>query len=246
MVKDRVYALDELRGLMLIAIVLYHLGYDLAVFTPLQMDWFWGGAVSLLRYIAAATLMVVSGVSCSLSRSNLRRGLRIFGLGLLITAASHLAMPEQMIVFGVLHYFGVMILLFWLARPLIEAIPPLWGGAACLLLFYLSYPIPSGYAQLLHLRLPLPSSLYDWGGLFWLGLPAQGFVSSDYYPLLPWGWLFLLGGFIGLYCKRHGFPRWSTQQRSQILSIIGKNTMLIYLVHQPLFLGLLYLLGGVF
>lgn len=246
MVKDRVYALDELRGLMLIAIVLYHLGYDLAMFTSLKMDWFWGDTVSILRYISAGTLMAVSGVSCSLSRSNFKRGLKIFGLGLVITAASYFAMPDQVIVFGVLHYFGTMILLFWLARPLIEAIPPLWGGAACILLFYLTYHIPSGYVQFLQFKLALPSFLYNWGGLFWLGMPSQGFISSDYYPLLPWSWLFLLGAFIGLYCKQHGFPRWSTRQRSSMLSSIGKNTMVIYLVHQPLFLGLLFLFGAAF
>lgn len=244
-IKERVYALDELRGLMLIAIMLYHLGYDLAVFTPLGMDWFWGNTVSILRYISAGTLMAVSGVSCSLSRNNFKRGLRIFGLGLLITAVSYVAMPTQMILFGVLHYFGAMILLFWLVRPLIEAIPPLWGGAASILLFYISYPVPQGHLQLLSYRLALPEALYRWGGLFWLGMPSANFLSSDYYPLLPWGWLFLLGGFVGLYCKQHGFPRWSTERRSRLLALIGKNTMILYLLHQPILLGLLFLLGFV-
>ncbi len=245
MVKDRVFALDELRGVMLIAIVLYHLGYDIAMFTPISLDWFWGDTVSTLRYFAAGSLMFVSGISCSLSRSNLRRGLRIFGLGLVITVVSLLLMPSQMILFGVLHYFGVMIVLFALIRPVLDAISPIWGGVSCALLFYLTYTIPDGYAQFLWYKLPMPKLLYDLGGLFWLGFPKAGFISSDYYPLLPWGWLLLLGGFVGIYCKRYGFPRWSVQRRSTVLSVIGKNTMIIYLVHQPIILGVLFLLGAI-
>lgn len=242
-VKERIYSLDEIRGVMLIGIVLYHLGYDLALFTKLPMDWFWGGFVSTIRYIMAGTFMVVSGVSCSLSRSNLRRGIKTFCFAMVLTAATFFAMPEQIITFGVLHYFGVMTVIFALTKHILTKINPFVGMAISTMLFYLTYNIPSGFIQIFTLRVNLPSWLYGTKFLFWLGLPNSSFLSSDYYPILPWGWLFMLGGFMGMYFKKNGFPRWSMEPRSRFLGLIGKQTLIIYLVHQPIFLGLMWLFG---
>ncbi|MEG2175023.1 MAG: heparan-alpha-glucosaminide N-acetyltransferase domain-containing protein, partial [Oscillospiraceae bacterium] len=74
---SRLCLLDELRGLLMALVVLYHLGYDLAVVFGWNMPWFWGWQMQSVRDVIAGSLMVLSGISSSLSHSNVRRGIRI-------------------------------------------------------------------------------------------------------------------------------------------------------------------------
>ena len=121
------------------------------------------------------------------------------------------------------------------------------GAAASATLFGFFRFLPQGYLLLPYVgKIRLPYRLYASRFTFWLGLPHSGFVSADYYPILPWGFLFLAGGVIGVYCAKTRFPDWLYLSRVRPLAFAGRHTMILYLAHQPLIIGLLWLGFGLF
>ncbi len=238
----RVHLMDELRGVLIIGVVLYHLLYDLAVLFPVGIPWMFSNWMNSVRNICAGALIVVSGISCHYTRSNWRRGLRAFGLGMLLTVVTALFIPSQLILFGILHFFGSMMMLYALLRPLLEKVPTMAGLLGSTLLFFLTWPIFSGFIRVLGVTVYLPEFLYNKPLLFPLGFACQGIASADYYPLIPWGFLFLAGSFFGRYVRAGRLPEFCYRSHLPLLARIGNHTMLIYLVHQPVIYGLLALI----
>lgn len=238
----RVHLMDELRGVLIIGVVLYHLLYDLAVLFPVGIPWMFSDWMNSVRNICAGALIVVSGISCHYTRSNWRRGLRAFGLGMLLTVVTALFIPSQLILFGILHFFGSMMMLYALLQPLLEKVPTMAGLLGSTLLFFLTWPIFSGFIRVLGVTVYLPEFLYNKPLLFPLGFACQGIASADYYPLIPWGFLFLAGSFFGRYVRAGRLPEFCYRSHLSLLARIGNHTMLIYLVHQPVIYGLLALI----
>ncbi len=238
----RVHLMDELRGVLIIGVVLYHLLYDLAVLFPVGIPWMFSDWMNSVRNICAGALIVVSGISCHYTRSNWRRGLRAFGLGMLLTVVTALFIPSQLILFGILHFFGSMTMLYALLQPLLEKVPTMAGLLGSTLLFFLTWPIFSGFIRVLGVTVYLPEFLYNKPLLFPLGFACQGIASADYYPLIPWGFLFLAGSFFGRYVRAGRLPEFCYRSHLPLLARIGNHTMLIYLVHQPVIYGLLALI----
>ncbi len=238
----RVHLMDELRGVLIIGVVLYHLLYDLAVLFPVGIPWMFSNWMNSVRNICAGALIVVSGISCHYTRNNWRRGLRAFGLGMLLTVVTALFIPSQLILFGILHFFGSMMMLYALLQPLLEKVPTMAGLLGSTLLFFLTWPIFSGFIRVLGVTVYLPEFLYNKPLLFPLGFACQGIASADYYPLIPWGFLFLAGSFFGRYVRAGRLPEFCYRSHLPLLARIGNHTMLIYLVHQPVIYGLLALI----
>ena len=238
----RVHLMDELRGVLIMGVVLYHLLYDLAVLFPVGIPWMFSDWMNSVRNICAGALIVVSGISCHYTRSNWRRGLRAFGLGMLLTVVTALFIPSQLILFGILHFFGSMMMLYALLQPLLEKVPTMAGLLGSTLLFFLTWPIFSGFIRVLGVTVYLPEFLYNKPLLFPLGFACQGIASADYYPLIPWGFLFLAGSFFGRYVRAGRLPEFCYRSHLPLLARIGNHTMLIYLVHQPVIYGLLALI----
>ena len=88
------------------------------------------------------------------------------------------------------------------------------------------------------LSLELPPVLYSTSFLFPLGFPDSNFFSSDYFPLLPYLFLFLAGMFLA----RLPLPQAFYQQHSRSLSLLGKNSLWVYLLHQPVIYAVLWLI----
>jgi uncharacterized membrane protein len=89
---------------------------------------------------------------------------------------------------------------------------------------------------------------YPW--LLWLGLKPAGFITVDYFPLFPWLGVVSLGLFTGKtlykdYKRRYYLPDLSKNILIKIFTYIGKHSLFIYLIHQPILIILLYLLGGI-
>jgi uncharacterized membrane protein len=166
----------------------------------------------------------------SLWGRTLRRGAQIFGFGLIITAVTYFTVRDQYVRFGILHLLGASIVL---ATPFLR-LPPLvsvaWGLALILLGSYLN------------------TRFVDFPWLTWLGVPQSGLVMADYYPLLPWFGIALLGIAAGklFYPEgRRGFvlPDLSAIVPVRALRFLGRHSLTIYLIHQPIILGLLIGLG---
>lgn len=238
----RVYLMDELRGILIIGVVLYHLLYDLAVLFPVGIPWMFSDWMNQARNVCTGSLIVISGISCHYSRSNLRRGLRTFGWGMALTLVTGLVMPSQFIIFGILHFFGAAMMLYALLSPLLEKIPTLPGLAGSVLLFLLTWTVYSGFIRVPGAVIYLPDFLYDKPLLFPLGFACTGITSADYYPLMPWGFLFLAGSFFGRYVKEGRLPDLCYRSHLPRLAWLGTHTMAIYLIHQPVIYGVLTLL----
>lgn len=233
-VKKRIWELDALRGLCILGMVIVHFVYDLvdlyAMVAWEYPQWFsfvmrWGGVLFLL----------ISGISVTLGSRCVRRGILVFLFGLVCTGVTAgmylLSFAEKTIIiyFGVLHCLGACMLLWPVFRRLPSwALVPLGLSMAALGLYLDSLPGTDVY----------------W--LMPFGLPWYEFGSSDYFPLLPNLGFFLLGAFLGrtVYQNKQSLlPR--VNERNPLirfLSLCGRHSLWIYLLHQPILSGIFYLL----
>ena len=229
--KNRRYnLLDELRGLAVIAMVLYHALFLLGeVFGGAAMrDWF--HSARPVQPFIAGTFILICGICCRLSRSNLKRGLRLAGFAVALTLSTYaitLIGIDEIILFGVLHFLAVAILVFCLLDKALTKLPPLPQFLLFFLLFFLTANLP----------LPRGNSL----PLFILGFPSRTWHSADYFPLIPWLFLFLAGTAIGIYAKQGRLPAFFDKPRCAALRWVGKYALWIYLLHQPLMFALVTL-----
>jgi hypothetical protein len=122
----------------------------------------------------------------------------------------------------------------------LERLPPILGLVLCFGLFLLFRHVDAGFLG----PFRLPEGLYRFRPLAPLGFPDPLFRSSDYFPLLPWYFLFLCGWFLGkLFRKNKGWQTAATV-RIPLLSALGRKTVWVYLLHQPVLMGICMLLFG--
>ncbi|WP_292517734.1 heparan-alpha-glucosaminide N-acetyltransferase [Methanoculleus sp.] len=238
---ERYREIDVARGIAVVTMILFHSAFDLNFFgvLPLNVS---GGLLRMLAYLTASTFIFLVGLSFTISYARaserlagrdltlkyVRRGLTIFGYGLVITAVTWLFLPSVYIVFGILHFIGIAILLAPLfarfsAQNLIIA------SIACLIAGYATNAVPG----------PWP--------LLWLGIHPESFASLDYVPLLPWFGLVLAGmacGSLFYPGGRRGFALPAARPAfSAPLEFLGRHSLLIYFLHQPLILLVIALLA---
>ena len=128
--SGRYALLDELRGLDLVSMMLYHGCWDLVNLFGIQADWYYGLPGHLWQQSICWVFILLSGFCAQLGHHTLRRGAQVFGAGALVTAVTLLFMPEDRVIFGVLTLLGSAMLLtgllerlsgFWKPAPLAAA-----------------------------------------------------------------------------------------------------------------------------
>ena len=75
-------------------------------------------------------------------------------------------------------------------------------------------------------------------GLWWLGFRNASFFSSDYFPIIPWIFVYFAGNIVGLWVTEKKLPPKFYSMRVPFLADVGRNTLIIYLLHQPVLYGL--------
>ncbi len=238
----RVYFMDELRGFLIIFVVLYHLLYDLTVIFPVEIPWMFSPWMNTLRDLFTGTLITISGISCLYSRSNIRRGFKTLGCGLILTAATYFFIPGQIILFGILHFFGCAMILYGLVEKLFSHIPAWIGFPLSVFLFFFTRNIYYGVVGLGGFSFYMPAFLYGHPLLFPLGFACPGIFSADYYPIIPWVFLFFAGAFLGRFIRAGKAPDFLYRRHFPPLAFVGRHTLFIYMVHQPVLYGILYLI----
>ncbi len=234
--KKRIYVLDELRGLFIVLMVLYHLLYDLVFIFGINLP-FYARDIMPLQPIIPIGFATIAGIGCFISGKNVRRGLIVFGCGLVISVATLIFMPGQAVIFGVLSMLGAGTVLCGVVKKLLLKVNPLVGGVVATLLFVVTFnliynsPVPDFIAS---------SPLYQSGVLLVIGYPAPGFYSSDYFPIIPWVFAIFLGFFMGRVLLKNP-PNFIYNSYIKPLGFIGRHSLLIYMLHQPVIYGLLYL-----
>jgi uncharacterized membrane protein len=239
--------MDDLRGISVFCMIFYHAFFLLGVVFGNQ----WGDDLfdffEPLQPIFAGIFIVLSGVSSNFSRSNAKRGAKLLGVALAFSAVTCLLLPllgldGLEIRFGILHLLSVSMLLFAVLRPMLAKIPVTYGFALFFLLYLVTYNLQYhkiGVPYLL--EWDLPASLYQSQWLFPLGLRSNDFHSADYFPLMPYIFLFLAGTYLG----KLPAPDWAKPVRSRPLAFLGRHALWIYIVHQPIIFGLFALVDWI-
>ncbi len=237
----RYYILDDIRGLAVISMVLYHLTWDIVYLAGVKLSWYEALPGRLWQRSICLTFILLSGFCWSLGRRHGLRGLTVFLGGLAVTAATASFMPENVIVFGILTLLGSCMLLMIPLEKLARRVPAPAGLVVSAALFALLSEAENGTAAFGLVR--LPAALYrDWFTAY-LGFPQEGFFSADYYPLIPWIFLFTAGYFLYRIFERHGWLRPLERRGLPPLEWTGRHAFEIYLIHQPV-LALFFYIGG--
>lgn len=228
--KQRIELMDAARGLSIFLMVFHHFFYDLWVFAGAPRWLFHNFLFDPLQIFFAGLFILLSGVSSNFSRSNVKRGLKTLGIALVITLVTYFM--DMVIVFGILHLLGTCMLLYGLTekfwRALHERLP--WAIPAFSLAGILAT------ARFVH---GYPTTTPH---LWMFGLVTPDFASADYFPLLPWMFVFLLGTWAGKYVREGRLPRWFYETKVPFFPTLGRNSLLIYVVHQPVLYGLTMLI----
>ncbi len=235
--SGRIFFLDEMRGLALIGMIIYHAAYDLYALFGLDFD-FYSPGWDTLQMAICCTFIFIAGISSRLTKNALKHGLVVFGCGMLMTIGTYFFMRSQTIWFGILHFIGISIIIYHIFRKSVKKTNALLGMVLAFAVFLCLYGLPSG--SILFGNVDVPSGLYFSKYLGVIGLPGRGFRSADYFPLLPWFFLFLSGCFAGKWFKERKVPDFMMNRHSDFLCKIGSNTLAIYVIHQPVIYGVLY------
>lgn len=224
---ERIFIVDEVRGLAVMLMVAYHFCFDLNHFRLATFDFyhstFWLGA----RTAIVTLFLLLVGVSLHLATTRgfrltsfARRLALLAGCAAAVSASSYAMFPASGIFFGVLHFIAVASVLGLLFRRLGTANLVLGTAwiAAGLLFSHIWFDQP-------------------WAN--WIGFMTHKPVTEDYVPLFPWFGVVLLGLFAGRHIAK--LPRALLPAPSgRILGLAGRHSLAIYMLHQPVLLGLLY------
>lgn len=238
MTDKRYPELDALRGLAVLAMIAYHLLFDLSLYYghPIPIESF---GYQLYARVVASVFLALVGICFVISwertppkarlKKYAKRAAILFAGGLLVTLVTWIIDPPTFVIFGILHLIAVTTVIQYLVRPLRK-----WNILLGLLILSTIFFLPTG-----DLGTPL---------LLPFGILEKGFTSVDYYPLLPWLGPVLIGMGIADYLYVPArlerlepfddvqFPRW--------LLWTGRKSLWIYFAHQPVLLLLLWLLLG--
>ena len=227
--KKRIEIIDALRGLAVVLMVIHHLLYNLVYLLGAPKWLFTNPVFDILHYIFAGLFLFLSGVSSRFSRGNIKRGLIALALAVGISIVTfYMEMP---IWFGVLHLLGFSMLFFGLTQKFWDIIPRKATPAIYITL------IVAGTLARANIKLRSDNAIARIL-LSIAGWPQPGFVSYDYFPLLPWIFVFLLGTWVGIYIKERKLPNRFYEAKFPIFPAIGRKALIIYILHQPVLYGL--------
>lgn len=243
--RNRVGFLDEVRGFAIICMVVYHLMVDLKYLFGVDVPIFFESWFDIIRNVFAGAFIFISGIVCNYSRSNLKRGVQCFFIGMIFTFVTGFLSPDSPDMFGILHCLGICMMIYGLFQSIFEKFPEILGILINIILFMLTFNFKKGYTGIHELfKTAVPSVFYNIGVLYPLGFPSDSFSTLDYFPLFPWLFLFLAGSFYGVYVKEKRAPKFFYKTHIPFLAAAGRYTIWIYVLHQPIIYPILCLIFG--
>ena len=228
MARGRLQSVDFYRGLALLAMAAYHLCWDLNYYglidAGIGVDPLW---ITLQRSILTAFLLL-AGAGLTLGHAN---GInwRAFGRRevVLIAAAAAVSIGTWFLFQSAFAWFGVLHLIALaslLALPFVVA--PLWAGILATIVVLV---LPALYS----------SDLFDPPWLDWLGFFKVTPETADLVPLFPWLGVMLIGVIGMRLLRERPVFTWSSGNRAvKGLALLGRWSLLFYLVHQPILFGI--------
>ena len=251
-VKIRYPKIDILRGLCLVSMVIYHTVWDLVYIYGFDWAWYRSDGAFVWQQSICWTFILLSGFCLPMGRHPVRRGIIVFLAGGLITAVTLIVMPEQPIIFGVLTFIGSCVIFVGVLHKFIykkiSPIPALVGMVVSFLLFAFTYSVNFRAVGVFGEELiRLPSILYNNYFTTFLGFPRSGFFSTDYFSIVPWIFLFMTGYFayfmvMNVSVGQNRLRMWLQEGRCKPFEWMGRHSLLIYMLHQPIVYGVLWVI----
>lgn len=240
--NNRVGMLDMLRGFAIIFVMVYHLLYDLIFFCGKEIPFFFSDGMDVIHNLFLVILFSVSGICAGFSKNVLKRGATIFLMGEILTLATAAFSPDNIIVFGVLSCFGMSMLIYGVISPFLKRLPKMavfviFGALS--VIFFNFHRTESLYFIVDSVKLNVP---HDLPYLYPIGITTTDFYSSDYFPLIPYGFIFLAGTALSPLFKDGELPNFVYNMKLPFVNFCGKYSLWLYVIHQPLFLAVTYVL----
>ena len=261
---ERLALLDSLRGLTLVSMILYHACWDAVYMLGADWVWYGSRAAYIWQQSICWTFILLSGFCIPFSAKLLKRGLTVFGAGALVMAVTCLLLPEDRVIFGVLTLIGSCMLLMIPLRKVLNGdlteetsadgtaerkasganrTAILFTVFAVLFIFFKDINYGEIGTGMLHrivpaipkLAISLPKGLYANLATAYFGFPPADFYSTDYFPLLPWALLYLCGYELHWILKAARVLDAPIMKKEiKPLAFMGRNSLTIYLLHQPI------------
>lgn len=240
--KTKRYALlDTLRGLTLISMIAYHTVWDMVYIFDVDWDWYKSDMAYVWQQSICWCFILLSGFCWSFGRKKWKRGLTVFVAGAIVSIVTLVAMPEERILFGVLTCLGTLMLVMIPLDKVLSGCKPVIGFCISLVLFFLTRNVNEGNLGFEGLVLvELPESWYHGWVANFLGFTEASFFSTDYFSVFPWLFLFVTGYFLQGIFKAQGWLSCLEKGRCTLLENLGKNSLWIYMLHQPIAYGVLW------
>ena len=256
------HLINGIRGFALLNMLLFHFCYDVFIIFGLDSGWYRKPWVHIWQQFICISFLFVSGISFHFGHHNIKKGILLNLYGLLITAVTLVFMPSQAVWFGILNGIGCATLLLCVldkavtglsaflqkkknlpAGKIIPAIADVFGFMISLLLFALFRNISEGTLGFGSIFLvKIPEIFYRPRIMTLLGFPFPGFYSSDYFPIFPWSFLVMGGYWFWRFAARYEKCLSFFCIKIPFFSALGRKTIWIYLLHQPILYGLAYLI----
>ena len=232
---ERILWIDVIRGVSILAMITFHFAFDMMYFGFAKSDLIYQPDWRLFERMIAFSFLFIAGLSLSITheaRIKWKSFIRRYGVtaicAVLISSVTYFLFNNDMIRFGILHAISIS----GLIGLLLLKLNSLSLFLLAVLIFFLNLLIPQ----------PVEGD-YFWQ---WLIYTTETPNSLDYRPILPWMTPFILGMASYQLFKKWGLLETSnsiTHRELLILSWLGKKSLIIYLLHQPiLFAGFFLLL----
>lgn len=239
--KNRAGFLDLLRGFSIIYVMLYHLLYDLIFFGGMKIPFFFSDGWEIIHQVFLIILFGVSGTCAGFSKNVLRRGATLFLLGEILTIVTAAFVPDNLIVFGVLSCFGASMLIYGVISPVLKKIPNILIFVIFTVLAIIFFEFPKDETLFLlfnKIQLDVPDNI---NYLYPIGITSSSFRSADYFPLVPYGLVFLAGTAFSDFVKGGHMPDFFYKAKLPVINFLGRYSLWAYIIHQPVFLAITYI-----
>lgn len=242
--RERYHLLDALRGFAIYHVIIFHFLYDVYVVYGLQPDWPYQTWVQLWQRNGCGLFVLVSGMVFALGRNTFKRGLQLQILGLVITLVTVFFAPNEAIYYGILTFFGSAMWLTLLLKNLLLCVPAVAGMLASVVCYILTKDIAAGYAKFFGQKVfTFPTWLYQ-DAFAILGFHSNNFYSADYVPWLPHIFVFWFGIYLFAWMRANDLTHLLCRGNYKIFTFPGTHSLEIYILHQPVLMGLCYLIFG--